>query len=151
MRFLRALLNFSIAQYEDSSGNSILRENPVVRLTQTRAWYRVERRQTVIKPHQLARWYQTVISLKNDNNPQQSALVADYLLFLLLTGLRRQEAATLKWSDIDLPNRSFTISDTKNRQPLTLPLTIFFTISWRIGKLRQMLIMFLQETERLDT
>ena len=29
-------------------------------------------------------------------------LVADYLLFLLFTGLRRQEAATLKWSDIDL-------------------------------------------------
>lgn len=53
MRFLRALFNFSIAQYEDGSGKSILHENPVVRLTQTRAWYRVERRQTIIKPHEL--------------------------------------------------------------------------------------------------
>ncbi|SEO10736.1 Phage integrase family protein [Nitrosospira multiformis] len=75
--------------------------------------------------HQLALWYQGVMSLKNDNISQQSALVADYLLFLLFTGLRRQEAATLKWSDIDLLGRSFTISDTKNRQPLTLPLTDF--------------------------
>lgn len=52
-------------------------------------------------------------------------MVADYLLFLLFTGLRRQEAATLKWSNIDLDDRSFTLTDTKNREPLTLPLTDF--------------------------
>lgn len=125
MRFLRALVNFSIAQYEDGRGNAIVRENPVARLTQTRAWYRVERRQTVIKSHQLAQWYQGLMSLNNGNSSQQSALVADYLLFLLFTGLRRQEAATLKWSDIDLSGRSFTIGNTKNREPLTLPLTDF--------------------------
>lgn len=127
MRFLRALFNFAIAQYEDSSGNAILRENPVMRLTQTRAWYRVDRRQTVIKPHQLSPWYQAVILLKQDSSSKQSALVADYLLFLLFTGLRRQEAATLKWSDIDLSDRSFTLTDTKNREPLTLPLTDFIS------------------------
>jgi len=127
MRFLRALFNFSIAQYEDGSGNSILRENPVMRLTQTRAWYRVERRQAVIKPHQLLPWYQAVMSLKQDEISMQSAMVADCLLFLLFTGLRRQEAATLKWSDFDLDDRSFTLSDTKNREPLTLPLTDFIS------------------------
>lgn len=127
MRFLRALFNFAIAQYEDGSGHAILRENPVMRLTQTRAWYRVDRRQTVIKPHQLGPWYQAVMSLKQDKISNQSALVADYLLFLLFTGLRRQEAATLKWSDIDLNDRSFTLTDTKNREPLTLPLTDFIS------------------------
>ncbi len=125
MRFLRALFNFAIAQYEDGSGNAIFRENPVIRLTQTRAWYRVDRRQTVIKPHQLAPWYQAFLSLKQDSASKQSALVADYLFFLLFTGLRRQEAATLQWSDIDLDDRSFTLTDTKNREPLTLPLTDF--------------------------
>jgi len=39
------------------------------------------------------------------------------------TGLRRQEAATLRWSGIDLDDRSFTMTDTKNREPLTLHLT----------------------------
>ncbi len=53
MRFLRALFNFAIAQYEDGTGHSILRENPVARITKTRCWYRVERCQTVIKSHQL--------------------------------------------------------------------------------------------------
>jgi integrase len=123
MRFLRALFNFAIAQYEDGAGHSILRENPVARITQTRAWYRVERRQTVIKPYQLLPWHQAVIALKQDKLSSQPALVADYLLFLLFTGLRRQEAATLKWSDIDLFDRTFTLTNTKNREPLTLPLS----------------------------
>lgn len=125
LRFLRGLLNFSIAQYEDGRGNAILRENPVIRLTQTRAWYRIGRRQTLIKPHQLEPWYQGVMQLKNDKTSSQPALVADYLLFLLFTGLRRREAATMKWSDVDMQDRSFTIRDTKNREPLTLPLTDF--------------------------
>ena len=125
MRFLRALFNFAIAQYEDGNGKSILQENPVMRLTQTRAWYRVDRRQTVIKPHQLAQWYQAVMSLQQDQISSQSVLVADYLLFLLFTGLRRPEAATLTWLAIDLDDRSFTLTDTKNHQPLTLPLTDF--------------------------
>jgi integrase len=50
-------------------------------------------------------------------------MVADYFLFLLFTGMRRNEAANLKWSDVDLKNRSLTISNTKNYQPLTLPLS----------------------------
>ncbi|HEY6043831.1 MAG TPA: hypothetical protein VIU43_02935, partial [Nitrosospira sp.] len=49
-----------------------------------------------------APWYEGVMLLRDDHTSQQSALVADYLLFLLFTGLRRKEAATLKWSDIDL-------------------------------------------------
>ncbi len=54
MRVLRALFNFAAGQYEDSQGHSLITENPVKRLSQTRAWYRVERRQTFIKAHELA-------------------------------------------------------------------------------------------------
>lgn len=125
MRFLRALFNFAIAQYEDGFGNNLVRENPVVRLTQTRAWYRVERRQTVIKPKQLSAWYTAVLALKDNGEAKQCGVVADYLLLLLFTGLRRQEAAKLRWADVDLEHRTLTIPDTKNHQPLTLPLSDF--------------------------
>lgn len=125
MRFLRSLLNFAIAQYEDGNGHAVIRDNPVSRLSQTRAWYRIARRQTLIRPHQLPAWWQAVVALKDDADSNQPALVADYLLFLMFTGLRRQEAATLKWSDVDLQARTFTIADTKNREPLTLPIIDF--------------------------
>ena len=90
MRILRALFNFAAGQYEDSQGRSLILENPVKRLSQTRAWYRVERRQTFIKAHDLAQWCNEVQKLNNET-------LRDYLLLILLTGLRRQEAATLRW------------------------------------------------------
>jgi len=52
MRVLRALFNFAAGQYEDSQGKSLITDNPVKRLSQTRAWYRVERRQSFI--HQIS-------------------------------------------------------------------------------------------------
>jgi integrase len=118
MRTLRALFNFAAGQYEDAKGQSLILENPVKRLSQTRAWYRVTRRQTFIKPHELAAWYQAVQKLDNE-------ILRDYLILLLFTGLRRQEAATLRWTQIDLTAKTLTIDDTKNHQPHTLPLSSY--------------------------
>jgi integrase len=116
MRLLRALFNFAMSQYEDAQGCSIIIENPVKRLSQTRAWYRVERRQTYIKSHALSAWYQGVMMLENET-------FRDYLLFILLTGLRRQEAAQLQWEQVDLTAKTVTLTDTKNRQNFTFPLS----------------------------
>lgn len=118
MRILRALLNFAAGQYEDTQGRSLLLENPVKRLSQTRAWYRIERRQTYIKPHELGAWYQGV-------QLSQNPTLRDYLLLVILTGLRRQEAASLQWTDIDLNAKTLTINKTKNNETHTLPLSDF--------------------------
>ena len=125
MRFLRALFNFAIAQYEDGNGNSILRENPVTRLTRTRAWYRVERRQTVIKPHELEPWFNAIMNLKDDILSQNRETIRDYLLLVLLTGLRREEAAKMTWNNIDLQAKTLKVTDTKNHHDHTLPLSDF--------------------------
>lgn len=116
MRVLRALFNFAAGQYEDSQGRSLITDNPVKRLSQTRAWYRIERRQSFIKSHELADWYGGIQKLTNDT-------LRDYLLLILFTGLRRQEAAKLQWSQVDLKAKTLTIIDTKNREPHTLPLS----------------------------
>jgi integrase len=39
--------------------------------------------------------------------------------------VRRSEGFQLKWSDIDLRNKSFIIQDTKNHNPLSLPMGDF--------------------------
>lgn len=116
MRVLRALFNFAAGQYEDSQGRSLITDNPVKRLSQTRAWYRVERRQSFIKSHELSDWYTGVQKLTNET-------LRDYLLLILFTGLRRQEAAKLQWNQVDLKAKTLTIIDTKNREPHTLPLS----------------------------
>jgi len=116
MRYLRAVFNFAIAEYTDAEGKPLISDNPVKKLSQTRAWYRVERRRTVLKPYQLAPFVQTVLTLEN-------TLARDYFLLILLTGLRRQEALDLRWQDIDLTDQTLTVIDPKNRQDLTLPLS----------------------------
>lgn len=124
MRFLRSLFNFAIAQYEDGFGNPLLQLNPVHRITQTRAWFRSERRRTVIKVHQLPAWYRAVCALRSDS-ASAAETVADYLLLLLFTGLRRQEAAGLTWEHVDLQDRTLTIPAPKNHVPHVLPLSDF--------------------------
>lgn len=125
MRFLRSLFNFALAEYEDRNGVPLLPYNPVDRLNKTRAWYRVKPRQTYIKAHQLPAWYNAVASLREFGTNESPGIVADYLLLLLFTGLRRKEGMRLRWDDIDLLQRTLLVRDTKNNEPLVLPLTDF--------------------------
>jgi integrase len=116
LRLLRAIFNFAMGKYEDGTGRPVLTDNPVKRLSHTKAWYRVERRQGYISPDALPKWLGAVMKL-------ESEVIRDYLLFILFTGLRRQEAAGLRWADVNLQNRTFTVKDTKNHEDHTLPLT----------------------------
>lgn len=63
-------------------------------------------------------WYEALDQLQNRT-------LRDYLLLILLSGLRRQEAATLKWDQIDLAAKTMKVLDTKNHEPYTLPLPDF--------------------------
>lgn len=125
MRNFRAIVNYAMVKYEDSNGDSIFKTNPVSRLTQLRSWYRVNRRNTLIKHYDLAPWYEAVMNLKNDTIAPNREAVRDFLLLVLFTGLRRSEAANLTWSRVDFKDRTLIVTDTKNHMDHTLPLTTF--------------------------
>lgn len=126
MRALRSLYNFAMDRYEDGSGQPVLATNPVLMLTRTRSWFPVDRRRTLVKPHQLPAWYKAVESLRdNGHHRAMGDTVADLLLLLLFTGLRRSEATTLQWRDVDLKDSTFTLSKTKSRRPHCLPFSTF--------------------------
>jgi len=118
MRFLRALFNHAKTKYEDAKGNPVILMNPIDRISETRAWYKVERRITLIKPHQLADWYKATLQLNAETT-------RDYLHLLLFTGLRRSEASRLSWDDVDFDEKTLTINETKNHEIHTLPLSDF--------------------------
>ncbi len=107
MERLAVLINFAMNKYE-IDGKPIIQKNPVDRLSQLRAWHRLPPRQNVIPDHKLACWYQAVKSLIDTK-------IRDYLLLLLFTGLRRTEASTLKWSDVDFDTRVLTIDPRSQR------------------------------------
>lgn len=121
MRFLSSLFNYAIAQYVDQRGEPVLPANPVERISKLRAWYPVERRRTVIRIAQLPSWYAAVEALRRDPLPGAET-VADFLLFLLFTGLRRSEGQLLTWDRVDLDERSVFIPEPKNREPHHIPI-----------------------------
>lgn len=125
MRFLRAIFNFAAGQYEVAKGRSLILENPVRRLSHTRAWYRVERKQTLIKATDLPAWYQAVMAVKDERSTGKSEALRDYFLLVLFTGLRREVAASLTWNKVDFKAKTITITDTKNHQAHVLPLSDF--------------------------
>jgi integrase len=91
MHLLGTLMNFAAANYE-VDGKPIILINPITRLSNNRRWYQERRRQTILPDHKLHNWYKAVVTVRHQT-------VRDYLLLLLFTGLRRKEAATLRWSN----------------------------------------------------
>lgn len=113
MRTFRAVYNFARSL---SDGN--MPENPVRRLSDTKQWNKINRRRTFLKSHELKPWYEAAKKIPNPT-------IRNYLLLTIFTGLREREGLTLKWENVDMKDKSFTITQTKNGTPHTLPMSKF--------------------------
>lgn len=111
MRHLRSVYNFTAATQDDFP------PNPVLILTQARAWYKEKRRRTVIPAYSLGAWWEAVM--------QEPEYARDFLLLALFTGMRRGELMRLRWENIDLIGNTLHLPNTKNGDPLDLPLSSF--------------------------
>ena len=110
MRALRVLWNFAMEREPN------LPPNPVARLR--RQWFPVHRRERLVRADDLPKFYRAVLALPNPVH-------RDYLLLLLFTGLRRGEAATLAWTNVDFGQRVIRIPAvrTKAGRKLDLPMS----------------------------
>lgn len=117
MRLLRVTLNYSRAV------NGTPRVNPASVLSEAKAWYKDGRRSVVISREDMPRWLAAVNALENDTG-------RDYLLLVLFTGLRRNEAMALRWEDIDIEARTLSAirkGDVHHTLPLPSNLVELFT------------------------
>ncbi len=108
-RYAGSLFNYAIAAHD------LYERNPIELIKRTRSMFPDKRRTNVLSPSQLSKWWAVVDDLGSDN-------MSDYLKLILLTGLRRNEAAKMRWADIDFNERVFKIPETKNGQELVLPM-----------------------------
>lgn len=110
MKTFRTLYNFALERTPD------LPPNPVRRLR--RQWFAEEAKTTTVPDDKLKAFHTALRALPH---PVQR----DYLIFLLFTGLRRTEAAKLRWANIDLPKRMIHVpaENTKTNSALDLPMS----------------------------
>lgn len=120
IKLLRGLYRLGIALHP-----GIITHNPVeaVREVRGREWAPRKRRMTYIEPADLPAWFKAV-------NSYHLPKGKDFMLLLLYTGLRRNEAARLKWSDVDFKEKAFSFTPEKKRgekpehDRVTMPLSV---------------------------
>ena len=133
MRVMRALFNFAKYEYRGNENEIIYKDNPVKILSHLRNWNHVPRKQTRISKSQLNDFFTTVETFRLEAEVLSdlfTSSVCDFVKMAIFTGLRKSELLNLTWDAINLADRSYFISKTKNGTPLELPigdklLTIF--------------------------
>jgi len=119
LQLLGSIWNFATEQYEFE-----LPTNPTTHLKRTKQYSPTRRRETFIDEPELPAWFGALDSVRSDQDaPPTREIACDYLEVLLLTGLRRNEAATLTWDQVDWQREFITVKETKNGKPHVLPLT----------------------------
>lgn len=125
MRVLVAMFHFAMDRYSYSDGRRVITENPGSVLSSSKSWHRPIRRKSYIKSHQLPAWWRAVQELGGVIPNPNDLAARDYLLLVLFTGLRRVEAATLEWRNIDFEQGTLFVPETKNHEPHLLPMSDF--------------------------
>ncbi len=123
---LRTLINFAMNEYKQLDGKPIIEHNPVsilkkdLRPSQPRTRH-IDRRS-------VGTFWNLLVESRQGSFNRDASTGIDLVMFLLLTGARRNEGASLTWDrvnidDVDPTNCWWFIPDPKNRNPVTLPLS----------------------------
>ena len=122
-RYLRALWNFAQQVCRTDDDKPILIENPVAVLKGASLWNEEKPRTGRIpNSHIGVVWHTMTTARESGGLTTISETANDLVRFLIATGCRFNEAATLKWCNVDLAGKHWKLHNTKNRSDLTLPL-----------------------------
>ena len=114
MKLFGAIYNFFMDRHDHPG------PNPVKTLSANKLWKTsaADRRQGIIARNDLPKWFRVV--MRHESKDER-----DYLFLLLMTGMRRTEAVTMRWEHVDFEKKMFTVHETKNGKSHSLPMTGF--------------------------
>lgn len=122
-RILRALFNYTMGAYR-ADGVSIIAENPVKAVSDLKMWNHIKPRSGRIPIEKIGVAWNTLHELRTAlDQTAISRTLADAVTFLLLTGARWNEMASLSWDRVNLDENYWHIPDPKNRTSITFPLS----------------------------
>ena len=107
---------------ERAKSTNYIADNPAVKAGQLFKRYPVKRRGLVLNGVKLEKFVSSFFHLNADNALNET--MRDWILLKLVTGARSNESKLLLWEDVDWENKWFTMHNTKNGIPLTVPMTV---------------------------
>jgi integrase len=111
IELLRAIVNWGLKNHVIDPQMLAREENPAAGI---RAFDEVKR-DRFVQAHELPRFFR---ALADESSPYMH----DFVLLSLLTGARRSNVLSMRWADLSLDQATWRIPDTKNKEPLNLPL-----------------------------
>ena len=126
MTTLRTLINFAINEYKRLDGRPIIEHNPVSILK--RDLRPSAPRTRHIDRRDLGKFWNLLVEARATARNRDALAGIDLVMFLGLTGARRNEGAALTWDRVNIDDEDPTncwwhIPDPKNRNPVWLPLS----------------------------
>lgn len=125
-RNLRALLNHAREMHATDDGDfPILAVNPVSRMFKLRKPNPENPSATRIPLNKVGACWNWLRARAVEARKEDDRTAADWVSFIMLTGMRRFESGSLKWSDVDLVARTITLREdvVKNHTQLVLPMS----------------------------
>lgn len=118
---LRALFNYAIREYRRPDGTAIIKDNPVEVLH--KKWTPIKAKTTRVPDSKVGAVWTALQQWREVAYNRDTLASIDLVMFLLLTGARIGEAATLIWDRVNLKDGWWHIPDPKNSNPVWLPLS----------------------------
>ncbi|GGW30223.1 hypothetical protein GCM10011452_18570 [Gemmobacter lanyuensis] len=128
-KILRTLINFAMEEYQTQDGAPLIARNPVAIIKKELAAHESKVRTRHIDRRDVGKfWHHLTTARQNPAFSADTRCGIDLVMFLLLTGTRRNEGAMLTWDrvnldDADPANNWFHLPDPKNKNPVWLPLS----------------------------
>jgi integrase len=123
-RVFRALWNYAVAEYRDPDDQPIFGDNPVNILSDQKLWNSVKSRDTKIPLNKMGEAWNIIQELRaSPIQTTASRTIADATAFILLTGCRLNEAASLTWDRVNTEEQWWHLDDPKNGRSITFPLS----------------------------
>jgi integrase len=135
MRTLGSILQyFANDMLPDNSGRVLPHGNPAKVLADKKIKVPLKQRESYLSLDQRKRLLDFLVDPSHSFNSDMTPKIensqtpvkedhADWIIFLLCTGLRLNEPLKMTWQQVDFEQQLYTIIDTKNGKPLTLPMT----------------------------
>lgn len=150
IRILRAIFNYALRKKvgAGTERQRLIRDNPCEIIKNAGIKVKTQKRDRVLSPSELKalieelsqqqwleEWGKTNVKekqgymamrklIREEQNKGYVANSVRHLIELILcSGLRKQEALSLKWQDVSFEDGMFTVRDTKNRKDHTIPMT----------------------------
>lgn len=113
------------AKADEVDGERLINDNPVDVLSQKRIDRRIKPRERSLSEKELEALFveMGIKAYPQYGKTKCSFDAMDLIMLIIYTGLRRNEASSLRWENVDFANKLFIIHDTKNRREHIVPMS----------------------------